>query len=46
MTLPPLEQQQRIGKLNERRRHLKVFTSETNLFDGPILSEYLFKEDI
>ena len=36
MTLPSLEQQQRIGKLDERRRHFKVFTSETNLLDGPI----------
>ena len=46
MTLPPLEQQQRIGKLNERRRHLKYLQAKRTYLMDQFLSEYLFKEDI
>ncbi|MDM7881659.1 restriction endonuclease subunit S [Staphylococcus borealis] len=46
MTLPPLEQQQRIGKLNERRRHLKYLQAKQSYLMDQFLSEYLFKEDI
>ena len=46
MTLPPLEQQQRIGKLDERRRHLKYLQAKRTYLMDQFLSEYLFKEDI
>ena len=46
MTLPPLEQQQRIGKLNERRRHLKYLQAKRTYLMDQFLSEYLFKEGI
>lgn len=46
MTLPPLEQQQRIGKLDERRRYLKYLQAKRNYLMDQFLSEYLFKEDI
>ena len=46
MTLPPLEQQQRIGKLNERRRYLKYLQAKRTYLMDQFLSEYLFKEDI
>ena len=46
MTLPPLEQQQRIGKLDERRRHLKYLQAKRSYLMDQFLSEYLFKEDI
>ncbi|MDS3867578.1 restriction endonuclease subunit S [Staphylococcus hominis] len=46
MTPPPLEQQQRIGKLNERRRHLKYLQAKRTYLMDQFLSEYLFKEDI
>ena len=46
MTLPPLEQQQRIGKLNERRRHLKYLQAKRTYLMDQLLSEYLFKEGI
>lgn len=46
MTLPPLEQQQRIGKLDERRRHLKYLQAKRAYLMDQFLSEYLFKEDI
>ena len=46
MTLPPLEQQQRIGKLDERRRRLKYLQAKRTYLMDQFLSEYLFKEDI
>lgn len=46
MTLPPLEQQQRIGKLDERRRYLKYLQAKRTYLMDEFLSEYLFKEDI
>ncbi|AUJ52236.1 restriction endonuclease subunit S [Staphylococcus hominis subsp. hominis] len=46
MTLPPLEQQQRIGKLNERRRYLKYLQAKRTYLMDQLLSEYLFKEGI
>lgn len=46
MTLPPLEQQQRIGKLDERRRYLKYLQAKRTYLMDQFLSEYLFKEDI
>ncbi|SII92108.1 Type I restriction modification DNA specificity domain [Mycobacteroides abscessus subsp. abscessus] len=46
MTLPPLEQQQRIGQLDERRRHLKYLQAKRTYLMDQFLSEYLFKEDI
>ena len=46
MTLPPLEQQQCIGKLDERRRHLKYLQAKRTYLMDQFLSEYLFKEDI
>ncbi|MCH1562151.1 restriction endonuclease subunit S [Staphylococcus epidermidis] len=46
MTLPPLEQQQRIGKLDERRRHLKYLQAKRTYLMDQFLSEYLFKEGI
>ena len=42
MTLPPLEQQQRIGKLDERRRHLKYLQAKrTYLMDQFYQNIYL-----
>lgn len=46
MTLPSLEQQQRIGKLDERRRHLKYLQAKRTYLMDQFLSEYLFKEKI
>lgn len=46
MTLPPLEQQQRIGKLDVRRRRLKYLQAKRTYLMDQFLSEYLFKEDI
>lgn len=46
MTLPPLEQQQHIGKLDEQRRHLKYLQAKRTYLMDQFLSEYLFKEDI
>jgi len=46
MTLPPLEQQQRIGKIDERRRYLKYLQAKRTYLMDQFLSEYLFKEDI
>ena len=46
MTPPPLEQQQRIGKLDERRRHLKYLQAKRTYLMDQFLSEYLFKEKI
>ena len=46
MTLPPLEQQQRIGKLDEQRRRLKYLQAKRTYLMDQFLSEYLFKEDI
>ncbi|MEJ7274154.1 restriction endonuclease subunit S, partial [Staphylococcus epidermidis] len=45
MTLPSLEQQ-RIGKLDERRRHLKYLQAKRTYLMDQFLSEYLFKEKI
>ena len=42
MTLPSLEQQQRIGKLDERRRHLKYLQAKrTYLMDQFYQNIYL-----
>ncbi|MEN2011310.1 restriction endonuclease subunit S [Staphylococcus hominis] len=46
MTLPPLEQQQRIGKLDEQRRYLKYLQAKRTYLMDQFLSEFLFKEDI
>lgn len=46
MMLPPLEQQQCIGKLDERRRRLKYLQAKRTYLMDQFLSEYLFKEDI
>lgn len=46
MTLPSLEQQQRIGKLDERRRYLKYLQAKRTYLMDQYLSEYLFKEKI
>jgi len=46
ITLPSLEQQRRIGQLNEQRRHLKYLQAKRAYLMDQLLSEYLFKEDM